>query len=382
MALRHGELVEMTDSEQLSLFFYEPHEASAQRAINAAQAAGFEAVVVTNVKEAKSALDETIFAGLFISTSEDGPSIGRYIREVLVTSTLMVAVVDADERKPQGKAHEMGADTYMRRPLTGSGIELFADLSRQLVELRHAGEPASDSAPKSKNPHSGFHSFEEVKDLLVIEVRRAKRYGYPISILLVRLDPIPALEQIDRPGLPREITAGLAVAISRSLRIIDLPVHYADDSILVFLPHTDLAGAEEVGRRIKRRIKRITYRDEEITCQLTASVGIAGISAGDNLSFGKLIKNATAALKAAQLKGGDRVMKRVSGRASSLGSDSVINASESRSHINFNETSDDDIGVNDPSLSDQQITKVGFVDEAETSALEADKELLKKSVED
>jgi len=158
---------------------------------------------------------------------------------------------------------------------------------------------------------TGFHNFEAIKDLLVVEVRRAKRYGYPLAILMVGLDPIPALHELNRPELPREITGGLAVAIAKSIRVIDLPIHYADDRILVFLPHTDLAGAEEVGRRIKRRIKRITYRGEGLVAQLTASVGVAGIGAGDNLTFSKLIKDATAALKAAQLKGGDKVMKRV-----------------------------------------------------------------------
>jgi diguanylate cyclase (GGDEF)-like protein len=171
-----------------------------------------------------------------------------------------------------------------------------------------AGSPALD-LPKTR---TGFHHFEDVKDLLIVEVRRAKRYGYPLSVLLVRLDPIPAFQQLQRPGLPREITAGLAAAIARAVRVIDLPIHYADDSIMVFLPHTDQEGAEEVGRRIKRRIKRITYRDDQIRCQLTASVGVAGISAGDNLTFSKLIRNATAALRAAQLKGGDKVMKKVS----------------------------------------------------------------------
>jgi hypothetical protein len=38
---------------------------------------------------------------------------------------------------------------------------------------------------------------------------------------------------------------------------------------------------------------------------------MSAITAGDNLTFSRLIKNASAALRAAQLKGGDRVMKRV-----------------------------------------------------------------------
>jgi diguanylate cyclase (GGDEF)-like protein len=160
---------------------------------------------------------------------------------------------------------------------------------------------------------NGLFSSEEIQGLMRAECVRAKRYGYPLAILMVGLDPLPAIDEIrqQQPALQREITAGLAVAIAKSIRVIDIPIQYADDRILVFLPHTDFAGAEEVGRRIKRRIKRITYRGEGMTAELTASVGIAGMLVGDNVTFSKLIKDAHAALKAAQLKGGDRVMKRL-----------------------------------------------------------------------
>jgi diguanylate cyclase (GGDEF)-like protein len=313
-------------AEKLPVFIYEPHEAARRRAENASTAAGYELVLARTTEEATAALEGARLSGLLLADSDAAVEIGQYVREFTSIDAPVAVIVDSDEEDPEARVAAASADSYVRRPITAASLELFVGLSAQLTDLRRqlaeqtpAEEASVPGVAAYRRPlaRSGFHHFDDIKDLLVVEVRRAKRYGYPLSVLLVRLDPIPAIQQIDRPDLPREITAGLAVAIARSIRVIDLPIHYADDSILVFLPHTDLAGAEEVGRRVKRRIKRITYRDEALLCQLTASVGVAGISAGDNLSFAKLIKNATSALRAAQLKGGDRVMKRVNTRATS-----------------------------------------------------------------
>ena len=305
-------------NKRLPIFIFEPNEAARSRAKKASIAAGYDPTIAATREEAAANLEAEDFVGVLLADGEAAVELGQYVREFTSIDAPLAVIVDSDAIDPATRVSATGADIHLRRPVTASNLELFLGLGEQLLDLRRQKTQVPESsASLRKTTRTGFHAFNDVKDLLVVEVRRAKRYGYPLSILLVRLDPIPALQELGRPNLPREITAGLASAIARSLRVIDLPIHYAEDSILVFLPHTDLAGAEEVGRRVKRRIKRITYRDEELVCQVTASVGVAGISAGDNLSFARLIKAATTALRAAQLKGGDRVMKRVNSNLSS-----------------------------------------------------------------
>lgn len=313
----------MTQDDTLPVFIFEPQRDAREGAVAVWAEAGYEVVQAGTAEEATAILEEGARLSLvLLPATSAGNELAQYIKDFSDIRAPVVVTVRADESVPRQRADEMGAVAYLRAPFSVGAVEMLLQLAPELALLRQRVDQipeAEQGEPAAKlTTRTGFHQFEDVKDLLVVEVRRAKRYGYPLSLLLIRLDPIPALQQIDRPELPREITGGLAVAISRSVRVIDLPIHYADDSILVFLPHTDLAGAEEVGRRIKRRIKRITYRDEALTCQLTASVGVAGVSAGDNLTFSKLIKNAASALRVAQLKGGDRVMKRFANPTSRL----------------------------------------------------------------
>jgi diguanylate cyclase (GGDEF)-like protein len=303
------------------IFIFQPDANCLKRCVTAVEEAGYAAVVATTSEEATASLEDVELQALLIACTDAGVELSHYIKEFTSTKAALLALVRHSDEERDAIVKRMGADGFVVQPFSSSGLQSVLSVAVPYNEIRRRYEgPDLDIKDQSAqirrlassiNSRTGFYQFEFIKDLLVVEVRRAKRYGYPLAIMLVGLDAIPALHELQRPSLQREITGGLAVAIAKSIRDIDIPIHFADDRILVFLPHTDLAGAEEVGRRIKRRIKRITYRGDGVTAQLTASVGVAGISGGESLTFSRLIKDASAALKAAQLKGGDKVMKRV-----------------------------------------------------------------------
>ncbi len=308
-------------SVEKPIFIFEPDASQADLCAAMVKEAGFSPVATSTPEEATAVLEDDSLLALLIANSKAGIELSHYSREFTASKAPIIALVDDQVEQPEEVVTEMDADGFLFQPFTAQALKSVLSLTQRLGNLAQRLETAekelSEAAPKlarmanTINIRTGFYQFDFIKDLLVVEVRRAKRYGYPLAIILVGLDSIKELQELSRPTLQREITGGLAVAIAKSIRDIDIPIHYADDRILVFLPHTDLAGAEEVGKRIKRRIKRITYRGEGVIAQLTASVGVAGISTGENLTFSRLIKDATTALKAAQLKGGDRVMKRV-----------------------------------------------------------------------
>ncbi len=305
-----------------TIFVFEPQPGQLERCVAVVKEAGYQVTAASTTEEATASLEDASFTALLVAHGKPGIELSQYVREFTSCHAPLLALLDRRALDRDAALAEMAADGFLLRPFSsGSLLAVLsvADRLRPLTQrLAQVEREMAEAAPQLRrlagaiNNRTGFYQFEFIKDLLVVEVRRAKRYGYPLAILLVGLDAIPALPELNKPNLQREITGGLAVAIAKSIRDIDIPIHYADDRILVFLPHTDLAGAEEVGRRIKRRIKRITYRGEGITAQLTASVGVAGVSAGESLTFSRLIKDATTALRAAQLKGGDKVMKRVS----------------------------------------------------------------------
>ena len=176
-------------------------------------------------------------------------------------------------------------------------VRLEADLSAERARLLRHGEA---------DPTTGFPHFEFFKKLLVIELKRARRYGYTLAACLVSMDAAQ-LGGISASA-QKAIQADIARRLRSVIRDIDLPVDYADGKFLVFLPYTDLAGAQKVGARLEAAVRGDTVRDGDRTLSVTISVGISALKPGRAVSFARLIRDASLALRAAQLKGGGRVV--------------------------------------------------------------------------
>ena len=153
------------------------------------------------------------------------------------------------------------------------------------------------------DPLTGFYLFPIFKEILFIEVKRARRHGLPLSIAMLALDAMPAAA-----ATREQRSGGLSLAVRRSLRDTDFPVQYSADRILLVMSHTELAGAITVCQRICERVSRISVPHRSGVLHPTLSVGIAGAATpGKELSFADLVHNAQASLQRALSSGGNRV---------------------------------------------------------------------------
>jgi diguanylate cyclase (GGDEF)-like protein len=167
---------------------------------------------------------------------------------------------------------------------------------------------ADQSGVQRVDSTSGMLHIDLFRTLLPLEIRRARRHGYPIAICVVSLDPLPVRGKL-KESL-EELASSCEPFIRSAVRDVDLAVRYGDGRFLVFLPHTDARGAEIVGKRIVSEIRNVRLRAGGVEAMLTASVGIATPRPGKAPSFSRLIRDAHAAVKAAQLKGGNRAVVR------------------------------------------------------------------------
>jgi len=167
-----------------------------------------------------------------------------------------------------------------------------------------ASEPVRASGSGLLDPLTQFYVFEHFKDFVFVEVKRSRRHGLPLALALVAFDPMSV--EVDRE-LREQLHGGLALAVRRSLRDTDYPVQYSADRALLLLPHTDLAGAHTVARRVCERVARssLTYDDQVL--RPTVSVGLAALAPGREVSFSELVRQAQRSLESAQAAGGNRV---------------------------------------------------------------------------
>jgi diguanylate cyclase (GGDEF)-like protein len=293
------------------------------------ESAGHEVVVVTELPEALARVRELAPAVVIASCTEtfDGEKLCRQVKEEAPGLPVLLLYLP-EEEQPEARASGVGAEGCLVGPLKRatvvSCVGLLLQLSRAREEVAQArleqqlhaqgqpsssppSAPASPSAKREITGSSAQPDLEFLKRLLFMEVKRSRRYRYPISFLLVepdrfgeRTNALPATQRTSALAeMLRRITEGL--------RDIDLAVPFAEGRFIIFLPHTPYEGAMVVAERLLQRVKEVMA-----VPGLTASLGLAvfepsAVKGQSQVSFGSLLKEAGDALRRAQAAGGDRI---------------------------------------------------------------------------
>jgi diguanylate cyclase (GGDEF)-like protein len=144
-------------------------------------------------------------------------------------------------------------------------------------------------------------------ETLAVEVRRAERFGDPVSLVLADLDDFKQIN--DRYGHQAgdEVLRRFADVLRENVRDFDLPVRYGGEEFAVLLPETGLDGAEQLARRLQTALLRL--RLPEIGGDrppVTASFGVAAFPAARNAE--ELLSAADGALYRAKAAGKNRVV--------------------------------------------------------------------------
>lgn len=254
-----------------------------------------------------------------VSGTFDGEVLAVQLRK-LVPELCIVLVYPPEEDKSFDRATAVNADCFLNGPLKKAAVLNAVRVVLKLRELRvrivdlvaevekSKNQPPPSPAPKPRGP--GVNTADEsfFKKYMLLEVKRSKRYAYPVALLLVSLDKLDEhLATQSSPEFQRAAIRGeVMLAISELIRDIDVAMPFAEDKYLVFLPHTPRPGAVVVAERVVKKLATIPSFEKG-----TASVGLAsfdpGIDPKAGVSFGALVREASAALKRAQQAGGNRV---------------------------------------------------------------------------
>jgi diguanylate cyclase (GGDEF)-like protein len=174
------------------------------------------------------------------------------------------------------------------------GVQL--DLSRQ--HDRVCNEACSDGL-------TGLYNYRWMKDALRAELRRAERFGTPLSVLMVDLDGLKAVNDTHGHPVGDAAIRAAALRIGASLRQFDSAARVGGDEFVILLPATEMSGATRVARRLLNRLSASPAVDGISPPVLSASIGIA--QSRPSISAEELLAAADRAMYAAKSGGGGRV---------------------------------------------------------------------------
>jgi diguanylate cyclase (GGDEF)-like protein len=158
---------------------------------------------------------------------------------------------------------------------------------------------------------TGLANFRGLTARLQAEFRRAVRYEYPLTAVMLDLDHLKELNDLEGHEQGNRALVALARHLRGSLRTTDFAARYGGDEFVALLPHQTPREAEVFARRLTARLSEVPFKIEPSRRSqiLGVSVGIAGHTAASPRSGPEaLLRAADGALYEAKRRGRGQIV--------------------------------------------------------------------------
>jgi diguanylate cyclase (GGDEF)-like protein len=258
---------------------------------------GEEAVRVTRLEH-----PDLVLMDLFMPRI-DGLQALQRIRSDPATGDVPVIFVSArGDDALKARALDLGAVDYLQKPFSErelrARVERTLRLSRSQSALRELAQT---------DPLTGLANLRAFRARLVDEVKRARRYGTPLTCVMADMDHLkPVNDDLGHAAGDRAIAA-VAAVIRGELRETDFGARYGGDEFVLLLPHTAGDEGRVLAERVCARLRETVLEVSGRRVPVGASFGVACLVHDAPDAAEALVRAADSALYRAKRAGRDRV---------------------------------------------------------------------------
>ncbi len=121
-----------------------------------------------------------------------------------------------------------------------------------------------------------LHNARYLRQFLLNEIRRARRYGSSVAALFLDLDDFKQVNDAHGHLVGSHVLMEMAAVILSSIRDTDAVARYGGDEFVIVLPDTGIELAGTVAERIRTKISQHQFNGgRNLKLSLTASFGVA-----------------------------------------------------------------------------------------------------------
>lgn len=151
---------------------------------------------------------------------------------------------------------------------------------------------------------TGLYNHRAFYDELEKEVRRSRRYGGDLALIIIDLDNLKRINDQHGHRAGDAVILHTATQISRCIREFDIAARYGGDEFAIILPNTHLQDALTVGQRLLNLVSETPVKIDDNLLSVSVSVGV-GQYRGDSIE--DFINESDAALFDAKIAGKNRI---------------------------------------------------------------------------
>jgi diguanylate cyclase (GGDEF)-like protein len=216
--------------------------------------------------------------------------------------------------KPQGAA-PWRADEHALLALAAQTLVHGARHQAQLIDLMRSHQALREmnlqlEALSRSDPLTGLPNRRHFDETKANELRRARRHGTPLAVLLCDVDHFKRYNDTYGHARGDECLREVARALQDSLqRGGDLVARIGGEEFAVLLPATDLPAALALADRLREAVTALAlpHAGSEVATHVTLSIGAAALDPASGDSLDVVLQRADQALYRAKSRGRNRV---------------------------------------------------------------------------
>jgi diguanylate cyclase (GGDEF)-like protein len=206
---------------------------------------------------------------------------------------------------------KLGAYDYISKPFNLERIRFLVDRALEKTRLQKAAaERDSYERLSQLDGMTGVHNRRGFDQFLSAEISRCRRYARPLSLLMIDLDDLKAINDTHGHQAGDTVLREVASTLKRSVRDSDIVARYGGDEFAVILVETSKADAIATANRLKGLLATPGHLGADLNVHpehaTTVSIGVSNYPT-DAGEIDELVSKADRALYAAKASGGDCV---------------------------------------------------------------------------
>ncbi len=218
-----------------------------------------------------------------------GIDLARVIRQHESWSSLPIVFLSGEsDLDKQITAINQGGDDFLVKPVHPA--QLICSIRTKVARSREL------NAQISSDSLTGLFKHAIIKDSVDVEISRAARHHYPVSVAIIDLDHFKSINDQYGHLAGDTVISAISMLLKQRLRKSDIIGRYGGEEFLVVLPECDASNAELVIDEVRESFSNIQFHADYASFSCTLSAGIATYIADSEITGAQLIGMADNAL--------------------------------------------------------------------------------------
>jgi len=218
----------------------------------------------------------------------------------------------------EDRAHFFPEDIFMLQGLAASAAVALEN-AKMLIERKKAESErvklnkelvVSNRRMKKlalKDTMTGLYNHQYLAEVIEAEFYRARRYGHPLSVVMLDIDYFKSINDVYGHGFGDLILKQFSTYLRKMVRKYDVVVRYGGEEFIIISPGVDKSKVQLLSQRIFDAVGLYNFGNKKHIVKLKMSMAVASYPDGDITKGIDIINNAEKILVKVKAAGGNRV---------------------------------------------------------------------------